>query len=165
MSVDLALPDGALVGRPGPQRVDAIVAAPAEAPLAVDGGVVVAEYDVDEVVYWDDGVPGPAIKMIAFSRPLAGLDHAAFHRDYTAHAALARVHHPGMHKYSQRWVRAVRGAPDDECAVIADLYFADERTYRERFYRDATSKGIVLADVDRYLDRRAAWSIAARELS
>jgi hypothetical protein len=124
---------------------------------------------VDEVVHWDAlstsawSEPTPGVKMIAFVRRLPGLSSEEFEDRYRRHAEIARVHHPGIARYVQSFVRGsvTDGAPPLD--AVAELSFASREDFAERFYRDDSSREVVAEDVEGFLDRRRTWSVLTRE--
>jgi hypothetical protein len=124
---------------------------------------------VDEVVHWDAlpasvwSEPTPGVKMIAFVRRLPGLPSEEFEDRYRRHAEIARVHHPGIARYVQSFVRGsvTDGAPPLD--AVAELSFASREDFAERFYRDESSREVVAEDVEGFLDRRRTWSVLTRE--
>lgn len=124
---------------------------------------------VDEVVHWNAlaaapwSEPTPGVKMIAFVRRLPGLSSEEFEERYRRHADVARVHHPGIARYVQSFVRGsvTDGAPLLD--AIAELSFASREDFAERFYRDESSREVVAEDVEGFLDRRRTWSVLTRE--
>jgi hypothetical protein len=124
---------------------------------------------VDEVVHWDAlparawSEPTPGVKMMAFVRRLPGLSSEEFEDRYRRHAEIARVHHPGIARYVQSFVRGsvTDGAPPLD--AVAELSFASREDFAERFYRDESSREVVAEDVEGFLDRRRTWSVVTRE--
>ncbi len=127
-------------------------------------------YLVDEVVQWDGdrespaGAAPPELTLFYFGRRRRDLDRAAFVARYRdGHGPLARQHHPGIWRYVQHFVvRAVtQGAPALDS--VAELAFRTLEDHRERFYRDATSPGVIAADVAGFLDVERTWGLVTRK--
>lgn len=124
---------------------------------------------VDEVIHWDHlppapwSMPTPGVQMIAFVRRRSGVSPAEFEERYREHAEIARIHHPGIARYVQSFVRSsvTREAPPLD--AVAQLCFARREDFAERFYRDESSREIVDADVERFLDRSRTWSVLTVE--
>jgi hypothetical protein len=124
---------------------------------------------VDEVVHWDHleeapwSEPTAGVQVIAFVRRLPGSSSAEFEERYREHAELARVHHPGIARYVQSFVRGSATSAAPPLDAVAQLCFASREDFRDRFYRDDESIEIVFADVERFLDRSRTWSVLADE--
>lgn len=164
----VADPTDALVARqqgrePRPRKTDGVIVCQWEAP----GDAVMLPdahgYHVDEVVHWDDG--GDASRGVAvfyFLRRREDLPREEFVRRYReGHAPLARKHHPGIARYVQRFVlTCTEGAP--RWHAIAALHFRSDDDFRERFYRDETSPGVIARDVRRFADVRSGFALVTR---
>lgn len=129
------------------------------------GGIAerVGGYAVEELVQWEDA-PGAAAgyTMIAFSCRRPGLTREEFVQRYRAHAAVARVHHPGVRRYVQSFVTAA--VPGSRaCEAIAWLHFADAAAFSSRLYLDEESRRIVAEDVAGFLDRSSVWTMFSVE--
>ncbi|MGH0029633.1 MAG: EthD family reductase [Myxococcota bacterium] len=120
-------------------------------------------YRVREVLHWDDGGVSPGLVAFYFVRRRPDLSSEAFEERYReGHAPLARVQHPGLRRYAQNFVEeSTAGAPHWD--AIAQLHFAGEREFRERFYRDAESPAIVAADVARFADLSTGFALVTRD--
>ena len=120
-------------------------------------GAVLPLLRVREVVHWDDlGAPDAhTVALVYFVRRRRGMGYADFERHYRErHAPLARVQHPGIARYVQNFL----AEPDDaerEVDAVSELWFANARDSRERFYRDADSQRVVAEDVALFLEPRA----------
>ena len=123
----------------------------------------------DEVVHWDHlepapwSAPTPGVQMIAFVRRRAGVSPAEFEERYREHAELARIHHPGIARYVQSFVRGSVTPEAPPLDAVARLCFASREDFADRFYRDESSRELVAEDVDRFLDRARTWSVLAVE--
>lgn len=117
---------------------------------------------VDEVEQWGGGDLGAEqFSVFAFERRRPEIPPAEFTARYRdGHGPLARVHHPGMARYVQRFVVPEPGR-SGTVDVIAELAFRSRSDARDRFYATAESQRIVLADVDAYMDRSSGWSVRA----
>lgn len=160
LASDVSLVDGAelYVTEPG-RPATAVVCAPE--PIAGASGTVLATYDVDDYVMWDEPIADPVHSMFAFFRPASGLDGEAFIERYREHAAIARVHHPGIRRYVQDLVTEQNGEERWMFAAISELHFAGPDEYRERFWLDDASREIVAADVERFSDGATAKAVVA----
>lgn len=169
----LAEPSDALLrrgaGEARPSRPDAVLrcagksAEAVAARLARASGVAAAHvWPVRSVVHWGEPPPG-ALVLFYFLRRRADLSLDEFARRYReGHAPLARVHHPGIVRYVQNFVRGAPSAGAPAFDAVAELHFASERDALERFYRDERSPAIVAEDVARFADPRGAWAVATR---
>jgi uncharacterized protein (TIGR02118 family) len=170
--IDLAAETDELLARgrrPGrPQAVDALVTLWTGepqldlewlAPLADVVGAVA----VTETVHWDDRAGVHAVKQVAFTAPRADLTLEEFAARYREHAPVAREHHPGVRRYVQNFV--MEADSERTWAAVAELWFDDEQSYRESFYRDETCREVVAADVARFLDRGGTTSVIVVEVS
>lgn len=164
LASDVSSIDGAelYVTEPGPRPATAVVCAPG--PIAGERGAVLATYDVDDYVMWDDPIADPVHSMFAFFRPVMGLDDEAFVERYREHAAVARVHHPGIRRYVQDLITEQNGEERWMFAAISELHFAGPDEYRDRFWRDDASREIVAADVERFSDGNTAKIVVASRI-
>jgi hypothetical protein len=124
---------------------------------------------VEEAVHWDHLEPAPwseptaGVQVIAFVRRRPGVSVAEFEERYREHADLARVHHPGIARYVQSFVRSSATSAAPPLDAVAQLAFASREDFEKRFYRDESSREVVAADVERFLDRGRTWSVLAVE--
>lgn len=125
---------------------------------------------VEERPQWDGApasVKGPVVgvKQVTFLRRAASIDHAQFADHWsTAHAALARRHHPTLLRYRQNVVvdTLIPGTPEDVDG-IAELGMRLRLDFRERMYDSDEGRRIVGEDVRRFLDLRRSWQMITRE--
>ena len=146
--------DEAYVTDPDPRPATAIVIG----SHAVDA-IVLASYDVDDTVVWDEPIAGDVYSMFAFFRPPEGLDRDVFVGRYRKHAELARVHHPGIRRYVQDLVVDGSGAERWMFAAISELHFGGRDSYRDDFYTDEQSRDVIARDVQRFSDGATAKMI------
>ena len=142
-----------------------VVSAPADA--VVEG----AEHAwlVDARPQWDGWVPTDGVapvagyKQISFLHRVEGIDRAAFAACWQDHAALARLHHPMLWRYTQNIVvrPLVAGSPDID--GIAELTMRLRLDFTERMYDSAEGRRVIGEDTRRFIDRGRGWRVMARE--
>jgi uncharacterized protein (TIGR02118 family) len=122
-------------------------------------------YVVDEVVQWDVerswplGQPSPGIKQISFVHKLPTIDGTEFRYRYQqGHGPIARVHHPGIWRYTLNFVVEAVTPDAPPLDAIAELHFQTEDDFRNRYYRDTDSPKTVAADVARFRSSPARQS-------
>jgi hypothetical protein len=142
---------------PDPRPATAVVVGPFD-------GDVLARYEVDERVLWDDGLEIPSYSMFAFFRPPSGLEGLAFVAEYRKHAEVARVQHPGIRRYGQDIVVAFEGEERWQCAGISELHFASRDEFRDRFWLDDASRDVIARDVLRFSDPPTAKQLVGAEI-
>lgn len=151
------------VTEPGPRPATAVVCIAPELS-AGDRFSVLAIYDVDENVRWDEPIEGAVHSMFAFFHAAPGLDRDDFARRYREHADVARVHHPGIRRYVQDIVTAQEAEERWRCDAISELHFAGPEEYRDRFWLGDESREIVARDVERFSDASSAKAVVAARL-
>lgn len=133
--------------------------------ILVGGAVVehgvLAIYEVDDNVIWDEPIEGEDYSMFAFFRPKDGLEHDDFVKRYRQHADIARVHHPGIRRYVQDIITSQTGEERWMFAAISELHFAGPNEYRERFWLGEESRDVVARDVARFSDASSAKMVVA----
>lgn len=122
-------------------------------------GAVLASYEVDDLVVWDEPIEGEVHSMFAFFRPPADVDDWVDR--YREHADVARVHHPGIRRYVQNVVTAQSGEDRWTMSGISELHFAGRTEYRDRFWLSDESREIVQRDFERFSDPSTAKTIVA----
>jgi hypothetical protein len=142
---------------PDPRPATAVVFGPFDGPA-------LARYEVDRHELWDDGLDGPSYSMFAFFRPPEGLEGGAFVSEYRAHAAVARVQHPGIRRYCQDIVVAFEGEERWRCSGISELHFASREEFRDRFWLNDASRDVIGQDVLRFSDPQAAKQLVGAEV-
>jgi hypothetical protein len=143
---------------PDPRPATAVVVGPFD-------GEAIARYAVYENRIWDDGLDGPSYSMFAFFRPAAGLEGSAFVDEYREHAAVARVQHPGIRRYSQDIVVTFDGEDRWKSAGISELHFASREEFRNGFWLNDASRDVVARDVLRFSDASTAKQLVGAEIS
>ncbi len=141
---------------PDPRPATAVVFGPFD-------GAALARFEVYENRLWDD-LDEPSYSMFAFFRPAAGLEGSAFVDEYREHAAVARVQHPGIQRYSQDIVVAFEGEERWRCAGISELHFASRDEFRNRFWLNDASREVVARDVLRFSDPSTAKQLVGAEI-
>jgi hypothetical protein len=134
---------------------------------------VVARHDgylTDDAVQWDhlEGeVPTDVgVKQIAVVGRLDGLDRSAFRRRYDGqHGPLARIQHPGVWRYTQRFVVDDLTADAPLVDAFAELQFRAVADFQRRFYLNATAPGVVADDTAEFLERRTTFTIMCDEVA
>ena len=138
--------------------------AEADAADAALVAVASALYRVDEVRHWDEldaSAEGAVVLTYLVKRrpELSFADFSAHYRE--KHAALARVHHPGIARYVQNFLPPGEGLVD----AISELWFRSEADARTRFYRDDESRRVIGEDVRRFIDLSGGAAFAARPVA
>jgi hypothetical protein len=146
---------------PDPRPATAVVCSPTPVRIAGELAIVLVTYDVEENVLWDEPIDGPVYSMFAFFQPPAGLEHEYFVRHYREHAAVARVHHPGIRRYVQDIVSSQEGLERWTFSAISELHFAGPDEYRDRFWRDESSRDVVARDIERFSEPTTAKTVVA----
>lgn len=124
---------------------------------------------VEERSLWDGWSPSDGIapvaghKQISFLYRTDGMDRGAFAEAWASHAALARVHHPMLWRYTQNVVvrPLIDGTPDVD--GIAELTMRLRLDFTERMYDSAEGRRIIGEDTRRFIDRARGWRVIARE--
>lgn len=143
---------------PDPRPVTAVVLGSVNV-----AGRVLASYEVDERVVWDEPIDGDVYSMFAFFRPPAGADD--WIERYREHAAVARVHHPGIRRYVQNVVTAQSSEGRWTMSGISELHFAGRDSYGEQFWLSDESRMVVQRDFERFSDPSTAKTIVAARLT
>jgi hypothetical protein len=146
----------------GPRAATAIVCGP-----RIDGGVgsLLASYDVDDHVLWDEPIEGPVHSMFAFFRSPAGLAHDEFVKRYREHAEVARVHHPGIRRYVQDIVTSQTAEDRWMFDAISELHFAGVSEFEGRFWLTDQSRDVVARDVERFSEASTSKMVVAPRIS
>jgi uncharacterized protein (TIGR02118 family) len=148
------------------QDADARVLDPAIAALVAgaDG------YLVEGVVQWErvEGSPattGLGVKQVALVGRLEGLDRAEFRRRYAeGHGPLARIQHPGVWRYTQRFVVDDLTPDAPPIDAFAELHFRTVDDFQQRFYLNDEAPNVVADDTAEFLDRSRTFTIMATEV-
>ncbi len=120
------------------------------------------------------GSPAAGVEQVSLMARAPALDHDAFVEHWTErHTPLARRHHVGLSRYVQHVVdgrvelgegSGGRGSgggaaggpsaawPDHDVDGVAELQFATEADFAERFFDSDEGAAAIMADVDRFLD-------------
>jgi hypothetical protein len=161
--IDLATPSDM---KTGPSTADAMVVWQSDAPdglrtaadALADHAEIIGGYAVHEILHWDDA-PGvlTGYTMVACSCRLPVLSPEQFIDRYLAHAAIARVHHPAIRRYTQLFVTAALDG-SRHCEAIALLHFASADDYARHLYRDEQSRQVVAEDLAGFMDRSRIWA-------
>ena len=154
-----ALADGGevYVTEPDPRPATAVVIGASDV-----SGAVLASYEVEDLVVWDEPIDGEVYSMFAFFRLPDGKDD--WLDCYRQHADVARVHHPGIRRYVQNVVTAQSGEDHWTMSGISELHFAGKDSYRERFWLSDESRAIVQSDFERFSDPSTAKTIVGPRL-
>jgi uncharacterized protein (TIGR02118 family) len=126
-------------------------------------------YLVDDVVQWErvdhTGPLDVGIKQIAMVGRLDGLDRAEFRRRYArGHGPLARIQHPGIWRYTQRFVVEDLTPDAPPIDTFAELHFRTLDDFRTRFYLNAEAVNVVADDTAEFLQRGRTTTIMCHEV-
>jgi len=147
------------------QPADARVLDPALATLTTghDG------YLVESVIQWDhlegESTVDVGVKQCALVGRLDAIDRAEFQRRYDGqHGPLARVQHPGVWRYTQRFVveDLTPAAPPRD--AFAELHFRTVADFQRRFYLNATAPDVVADDTAEFLERSRTFTVMVTEI-
>jgi uncharacterized protein (TIGR02118 family) len=112
-----------------------------------------------------DGEPAPGVKMVSFMRRLDSLSHEQFVRHWTEnHTPLARRHHVGLWNYTQNVVRRALTPGGEGIDGVAELHFRTRADYENRFFDSDEGRGVILADVKRFMQPPSPETALMREL-
>ncbi len=106
------------------------------------------------------GSPADGVEQVSLMVRAAGLDHDAFVEHWTErHTPLARRHHVGLSRYVQHVLDGpvaldvdVGPWPQADVDGVAELQFATEADFTERFFDSPAGADAIMADVARFLD-------------
>lgn len=158
-SLTLAASDAEVyVTEPDPRPATGVVIGAADVPA-----IVVASYEVDDLVLWDEPIEGDVLSMFAFFRPPPGADD--WLQRYRQHAEVARVHHPGIRRYVQNVVTAQSAEDRWTMSAVSELHFAGKDEYEERFWLSDASREIVRRDFEGFSDPSTAKTIVAQRVT
>jgi uncharacterized protein (TIGR02118 family) len=155
-------------------RVAGTVVQPAETRTldpALAAVVVRADgYLADVAVQWDhlegEGTADVGVKQVAVVGRLDGLDRTEFRRRYDGqHGPLARVQHPGVWRYTQRFVVEDLTADAPPVDAFAELHFRTVADFQRRFYLNATAPDVVADDTSEFLERRTTFTVMCDEIA
>jgi hypothetical protein len=126
-------------------------------------------YLVDDIVQWEHvdhaGSLDVGIKQIAMVGRLDGLDRSEFRRRYArGHGPLARIQHPGIWRYTQRFVVEDLTPDAPPIDTFAELHFRTLDDFRTRFYLNAEAPSVVADDTAEFLQRGRTTTIMAHEV-
>jgi hypothetical protein len=133
---------------------------------SVDPGVgsVLAVYDVEDHVLWDEPIDRGVHSMFAFFRAPSDLAHDEFVTRYREHADVARVHHPGIRRYVQDIVTSQTGEDRWMFDAISELHFAGPEQYENNFWLSDDSRDVVARDVERFSEASTSKMVVAPEI-
>jgi uncharacterized protein (TIGR02118 family) len=115
------------------------------------------------VLHWDElgAQRERGVVLTYLVKRRADLSFAAFEAHYRErHAPLARIHHPGIARYTQNYLEP--SGAERHLDAISELWFRSEEDARTRFYRDEESRRVIGEDVQRFIDLRGGDAFAAR---
>jgi hypothetical protein len=150
----------AYVTDPDPRPATAVICGAVD----VDADVL-ASYDVDEHVMWDEPIEGPDKAMFAFLRARPDLEQDDFVKRYREHADVARVEHPGIRRYMQNIVVDQSGQERWLASAISEIHFAGPAEYRDRFWKDEDSPAVIERDIGRFVERDAGRSLVVTKIT
>jgi uncharacterized protein (TIGR02118 family) len=129
-------------------------------------GARVTGYRVEERLQWDDGLPLPKVTRISFVRRRSGLTREQFADHWSkVHAPLARRHHPALWRYVQNVVIEPLTPDTPEVDGIAELGFQSMDDLSTRMYDSPEGRAIIRADVQRFIDVDAGWTVVTTSSS
>ncbi len=156
-----------------PSRVAGTVVQPADArSLDPALAAVAARHDgylAEVAVQWDhlegEATADVGVKQIALVGRLDGLDRDGFRRRYDGqHGPLARIQHPGVWRYTQRFVVADLTPDAPPVDAFAELHFRTVADFQRRFYLNATAPDVVADDTSEFLERRRTFTVMVDEV-
>jgi uncharacterized protein (TIGR02118 family) len=156
-----------------PSRVAATVIQPADV-RALDAALATLAvrhdgYLAESVVQWDhlegEETADVGVKQVALVGRLDDLDRAEFRRRYDGqHGPLARIQHPGVWRYTQRFVVEDLTPDAPPVDAFAELHFRTVADFQRRFYLNATAPDVVAEDTAEFLERRRTFTVMVDEI-
>jgi uncharacterized protein (TIGR02118 family) len=147
------------------QAGDARALDPALAAVAVrhDG------YLAESIVQWDhlegEATADVGVKQCALVGRLEGIDRTEFQARYDGqHGPLARIQHPGVWRYAQRFVVEDLTPDAPPVDAFAELHFRTVADFQRRFYLNATAPDVVADDTAEFLSRAGTFTVMATEI-
>ena len=104
----------------------------------------------------------PQVKQVSLLHARVELGPGEFARHFREHVDVARVHHPGICRYTQHDVLEQAGNAGLSVQGVSELWFADEDTLVARYYAGPDSVPVVRADNRDYIDFAGTLSLLVR---
>jgi hypothetical protein len=125
-------------------------------------------YLAEVAVQWDhldgEATADVGVKQIALVGRLDGLDRDEFRRRYDGqHGPLARIQHPGVWRYTQRFVVEDLTPDAPPVDAFAELHFRTVADFQRRFYLNATAPGVVADDTGEFLALKRTFTVMVDE--
>ncbi len=104
----------------------------------------------------------PAVKQVSLLHARDELAPGEFARHFREHVDVARVHHPGICRYTQHDVVEQAGNAELSVQGVSELWFEDEATLVARYFAGPDSVPVVRADNREYIDFAGTLSLLVR---